>query len=93
MTRHYTITGSATSDGSPIYLRADGTWTLLISEACATPSELDRDRLVRAARSSEAVVCDPYAIEVQLDRSQMMPVRFRERIRATGPTVGLVGRH
>ena len=87
MPRHYSITGSATADGSPIYLRADGTWTLLFAEAHTIDDEDRRDAMVAAARINEAIVCDPYPIEVVKEPTRLVPRRFRERIRASGPTI------
>ncbi len=80
------ITGNATEDGAPIYLRADGTWTRALAEGHAT-SEDEAARLLTEARPQQRVVSDPYVIEVVLVDGRPAPASLRERIRAEGPTV------
>lgn len=80
------ITGNATDDGAPIYLRADGSWTRALSEGKA----LDGDELASAlaqAKLQQRLVCDPYVIDVKLVDGRPAPTNVRERIRASGPTV------
>ena len=83
------LTASATRDGQPLYRQASGGWTPVLAKARvlddrdAAASQLD------AARREEAMVCDPYLIEVDASQGAPVPVSFRERIRATGPTVPL----
>lgn len=80
------ITGNATDDGAPIYLRADGSWTRRLSEGKAC----EGDELAAAlaqAKAQQRVVCDPYVIDVVLVEGRPAPTNVRERIRASGPTV------
>ena len=84
---HFAITGNATTDGRPIYRSFDGSWSPRLEDASLTTDPAHRDEALAAARTQEREVCDPYAIEVELSEHAPVPVRLRERIRATGPTV------
>jgi hypothetical protein len=80
------ITGNATDDGAPIYLRADGSWTRVLAEGKAG----EGDELASAlalAKTQQRIVCDVYVIDVKLVEGRPAPTNVRERIRATGPTV------
>lgn len=86
------ITGNATDDGAPIYLQTKGRWTRRLSEGLAIARDEQRTQLLEEARAAERLVCDPYLIEVREGaRGQLAPASLRERIRAEGPTVTLVG--
>ncbi|HVI04345.1 MAG TPA: DUF2849 domain-containing protein [Enhygromyxa sp.] len=86
------ITGNATEDGAPIYLQTNGRWTRRLAEGLAVSSEEQRDALLAQAKASERIVCDAYVIDVrQSTRGQLEATSLRERIRAEGPTVTLVG--
>jgi hypothetical protein len=88
------ITGNATEDGAPIYLQANGRWSRRLTEGLAFTGEDQRERLLGEAKAgtSERIVCDPYPIDVRHSASgQLEPTSLRERIRAEGPTVALVG--
>jgi hypothetical protein len=83
------VTASATRDGQPLYRQADGSWTPELAQASVLENESDASAQLEAARREEARVCDPYLIDVSRDEGRVVPVSFRERIRATGPTVPL----
>lgn len=86
------ITGSATEDGAPIYLQANGRWTRKLPAGCPIASVAERDVWLEAARSQQRIVCDPYIIEVTRGPlAHLAPLSLREKIRAEGPTVSLVG--
>jgi hypothetical protein len=86
------ITGSATDDGAPIYLQSTGRWTRKLAAGHPVASENERDSLLAGAREQQRQVCDPYAIEVRrAELGHLAPASLREKIRAEGPTVALVG--
>ena len=86
------ITGSATDDGAPIYLQANGRWTRQLAEGHPVADEGERAQLLEEARAQQRIVCDPYVIEVRRAADHRpAPMSLRERIRAEGPTVSLVG--
>lgn len=80
------ITGNATDDGAPIYLRGDGSWTRVLSEGKACEGDELAAALARA-KTQQRLVCDPYVIDVKLVDGRPAPTNVRERIRASGPTV------
>ncbi|MGB1013375.1 MAG: DUF2849 domain-containing protein [Nannocystaceae bacterium] len=81
------VTGSATVDGRPIYMRRDGTWVDRLADADVVEAKSDCEQLLVTARANEATVCDPYAIDVVVDGASVRAASLREVIRATGPTV------
>ncbi len=81
------VTGAATVDGRPIYMRRDGSWVHKLDRADAVAGQTECDALLTRARADEATVCDPYAIRVELDGASLRPASLREAIRAGGPTV------
>lgn len=85
------ITGNATADGAPIYLQTHGRWTRCLAEGLAVTSEEQRDQLLAQAKASERIVCDAYVIEVRQGVRGLEAASLRERIRAEGPTVTLIG--
>jgi hypothetical protein len=88
------ITGSATEDGAPIYLQANGRWTRKLRAGCPIVSEAERDVQLEAARSQQRIVCDPYVIEVtRVELGHLAAVSLREQIRSEGPTLSLAGEH
>ena len=86
------ITANGTDDGAPLYLQADGRWTRTQSAGCVLTSESERDAALERARAQEREVCDPYAFTVEHGAGGgWSPISLRERIRANGPTISLVG--
>ena len=83
----FIVTGSATADGSPIYMTRDGEWTRRIVGAAQLGTEDQRERMLAQARGNQFTICDPYVIEVLVSGEDVLPATLRERIRAAGPTV------
>ena len=83
------LTASATRDGQPLYRDASGAWTPQVDAARVLSSESEAAEQLEVARREEAQVCDPYLIDVSESGGKFVPVSFRERIRATGPTIAL----
>jgi len=46
----------------------------------------ERDEKLQTARNQEALVCDPYLIEVEVADGRPSATTLREQIRAEGPT-------
>jgi hypothetical protein len=83
------ITANSLGDGLVVFQSASG-WTLDVdkAEVLATEEALAA-ALERARRdAAENRVVEPYAIEVTREGTHIVPVRLRERIRASGPTTG-----
>ncbi len=86
------VTGAATADGRPIYMRRDHSWTDRLEEGATVEhgQQEELERMLAAARANEFIVCDPYVIKVEVDGAQPRPVSLREVIRASGgPTIAI----
>ena len=86
------LTANRLSDGVVVYLSDDEAWVEAISEASISRTDRDETKLLRAGSRSVVarLIVDPYLIEVNQEESAIRPRRFREVIRAGGPTVETV---
>ncbi len=83
------FTANRVTDGVVVYLGEDDRWTESLGQVCviADDEKLAAKTALAAAAAVSAVVVDPYAIEVTEEGGEILPVRYRERIRAFGPPV------
>ena len=83
------FTANRVSDGIVVYLDDAGGWTETVSESrlIATSEDEAAATEMAAKAADDAVVADPYLIDVTEDGGEIRPVRYRERIRAYGPPV------
>lgn len=83
------FTGNRVSDGIVVFMTGDGDWTERVTESgvLSGPAEVGRMTGVAEAAAARAVVIDPYLIEVTVEDGAIRPVRYRERIRAYGPSI------
>ncbi|PIW26667.1 MAG: DUF2849 domain-containing protein [Rhodospirillales bacterium CG15_BIG_FIL_POST_REV_8_21_14_020_66_15] len=83
------VTGNRLSDGLVIFLGEDGGWTPKIDLARVAGTEDEAGLLEDLAKAAEKarLVVAPYLIEVTEDAGTLKPVRYRERLRAYGPSV------
>ena len=80
------VTANRVKDGEVVWLGQNGRWV----EACGIAQVFDKSAatdVLASAQSAEGDVVDAYLIDVTIEGGAPMPVRFRERIRAKGPTV------
>ena len=82
------ITANRLRDGFVVYLARDGAWSEWIDDArVAATDEAEAGLLAAAAQAvKEALVVNPYAIEVSDDGGAVRPLHIKEAIRARGPT-------
>ncbi len=83
------FTANRLTDGRVVYLTAAGDWSEDIAEGflCANEDELsDYQRRAELAAVADEIV-EPYAIDVQHGPDGARPVRYREVIRAFGPSI------
>ncbi len=88
----HVLTANRLADGLVVFLTGEGRWSRII----ATAELLDDEAAVEAALETALAdaranrVVEPYAVEVVVPASGQNPVptRFRERVRASGPTTG-----
>lgn len=83
------LTANRLSDGLVVYLADGDQWVEGISQATISRSDGEETRLLKAGSRSVAArhVVDPYLIEVREEANLIRPIRFREAIRAGGPTI------
>ena len=83
------VTGNRLSDGLVIFLGEDGAWTSKIDMARVASDENVAALLEDLAKASEKarLVVGPYLIEVADEGGALKPVRYRERLRAYGPSI------
>jgi Protein of unknown function (DUF2849) len=83
------LTANRLSDGAVVYLTKSGIWSEWIAE-----SRIAQDAKASATlladgldRSSGELADPPYLIDVIADGGDIRPLRYRERIRAFGPSI------
>lgn len=88
--KHRMITANRLSDGACVWMDGDGNWSTDIATGKCVP-EAGSDALLdqAAAGVAKCLIVGPYAIDVVVDDGEVVPVRFREQIRAKGPTIPL----
>lgn len=82
------LTANRLDDGVVVFLDEDGSWTEDISKSKVTTGDEEGAKLEeqgQEAAKAEPVV-DAYLIDVVLRIGQIIPVRYREKIRAYGPS-------
>ncbi len=79
------VTANRLADGEVVWLGAGDRWV----DQCrfARIFRDNEDITVSVARTASQAVVELYAIDVTNERGFPVPVRLRERIRASGPTV------
>jgi hypothetical protein len=85
--KHRMITAQRLADGANVWMDEAGNWTTDINQGHYVP-EAEAEELLKQAAASVAkcLIVGPYAIEVVAD-GPVVPVRFREQVRAKGPTI------
>ncbi|MEH6808088.1 MAG: DUF2849 domain-containing protein [Hyphomonas oceanitis] len=80
------ITAWETATGRTVWLTANGDWTADTSQIAAFTGDEAEERLAAAAKQ-EAIITDPYFMEVTETGGITGRETLRESIRANGPTV------
>ncbi|MCU0894828.1 MAG: DUF2849 domain-containing protein [Rhodospirillales bacterium] len=83
---HQVLTANRLSDGVVVFLDANGRWSEHIAAARVAEKD-DADALTEAGEARGNEVVAPYLIDVALDAGGPQPLRYRERIRAFGPSI------
>lgn len=85
------LTANRLDDGRVVYLTPQDGWSEWLNEAALAADE-DRAEAILARGRAEAAaarVVEPYLIEVVETDGLVAPLRYREAIRARGPSVRL----
>ncbi len=89
MTAAHVITANDLKDGLVVYQAADNGWVASVQAAEVLEEEVLLDAaLVRAKLAEDTdIVVGVYAIEVEVGADDIRPIRYRERLRAFGPSI------
>ena len=85
--QYHMVTANTLSGGAVVYLSKERKWTPNFVDGWTVPEE-EAESLLEAASEGVAdqIVVGPYLIDVARDGDLLKPVRYREQIRAAGPT-------
>jgi hypothetical protein len=83
------ITANRLSDGAVVFLAGGGRWVERFSEGRLANNEAEAKALQQIAEAAVtcAEVVAPYLIDVAEQDGRLQPSRYRERIRAEGPSI------
>lgn len=80
------LTANRLVDGEVVFW-GQGRWVERFPDATLYEDAGEADAVLEAGRAQVNTVVDVYLIDVRLDGEQPVPVAFRERVRALGPTI------
>ena len=82
-------TANRLSDGRVVYLATDGGWTARLDQARPAADPAAGEALLALAADAVAAqqIVEPYLIEIGDAGDAGSPKKFREAIRATGPSI------
>lgn len=80
------VTGNRLADGEVMFWAAGG-WRERFADIELFSDPAEADAALEAAKAQPKVIVDPYLIDVRLDDDIPVPVAYRERVRALGPTI------
>lgn len=83
------VSANRLTDGLVVYLTAGAGWSERLADGHVAADEAAAERILAAARQaeSERIVVDSYLIDVAEFDGVLRPTKYREYIRAEGPTV------
>jgi hypothetical protein len=82
------LTANRLRDGAVVYLGADGDWDTRFERLRIAADKVEAAALeaVGARAAADQIVVAPYLIDVAEEGGRIVPTRYRERIRALGPS-------
>ena len=89
---YHVITANRLIEGNVVYLDENDCWSDHLANAATLSSEqqVQTKLIIAADYVARQVVLDPYAVEIDCNGpGELVPVRARERIRASGPSVSI----
>jgi hypothetical protein len=83
------VSANRLTDGLVVYLTADAGWSERLADGHIAADETTAERLLAVAKKAERerIVVDAYLIDVAEFDGELRPTKYREYIRAEGPTV------
>ena len=85
--RAQAITANRLDTGEVVFRDAQGGWATRLGDAERFTSAEEGEAELALAKSEARVVIDPYLIELRLEAAGPVPLSYRERVRALGPTI------
>ena len=84
------ITANRLTDGAVVFLASRDRWVERFEDGQLANDDAEAAVLQQTAEAAvaRAEVVGPYLIEVSDQNGRLLPARYRERIRAEGPSVG-----
>jgi hypothetical protein len=79
------LTGNLLADGEAVFW-SQGKWVPRFKDAQHFDDDAQAEAAEAKAKSELTVVVDPYLIDLMESEGQWVPLSFRERIRALGPS-------
>ncbi len=80
------LTANRLSDGIVVFW-SHGRWAERFPDAELFTDAALAETVLAAAKALPRELVDPYLIDIRLDGGQPVPVSYRERVRALGPTI------
>ena len=83
------LTANRLGDGIVVFLDFEGAWSENLAEAVVARSP-DEVRALQDRGTYDAdhnIVVEPYLVEVRESAGGVVPIRYRERVRVTGPSI------
>jgi hypothetical protein len=83
------LTANRLRDGRVVFLDFEGAWSERLGEAVVArfPDEVRALKDRGAYDAAHNIVVEAYLVEVRETAGGLLPVRYRERVRAAGPSV------
>jgi hypothetical protein len=82
----HALTANRLSDGVVVFWSPNG-WAERFPDAELFGEAGTAELVLADAKSQPNKLVDPYLIDVRLDDGQPVPISYRERVRALGPTI------
>lgn len=86
---HFIITANRLNDGVVIYKTQNG-WSEHIAAAETVAGKDAAATLLASAELDPAIAVGAYEVAVELDGATPVPLKYRERLRVTGPSIDYV---
>ena len=80
------VTGNRLADGEVVFWDR-GAWRERFADIELFGDAASAESALAEAKAQPTVIVDPYVIDVRIDEGVPVPVAYRERVRALGPTI------
>jgi sulfite reductase (NADPH) hemoprotein beta-component len=85
---HQIVTANRLHDGAVVYLAKNNDWTRNIESGLASKPTNTGALMETAERAvQDQFIIAPYLVDVEVIGNSVRPLRFREQIRAKGPSI------